>query len=85
MATKTISITEEAYKRLAALKEGKESFSDVVFKVTKRNDLENLKKLHGILKGKAGEELEKNILESRKKLEKEDRKRIKRQIDQWRS
>jgi len=35
MATKTISITEKAYERLKAYKKRKESFSDVINKITK--------------------------------------------------
>ena len=34
MATKTLTITEDAYGRLAALKEEDESFSDVITKIT---------------------------------------------------
>jgi predicted CopG family antitoxin len=36
MATKTISITEDAYNRLLGWKEGKESFSDVITKLAGR-------------------------------------------------
>ena len=84
MATKTISITEDAYRRLANLKKENESFSMVINRVTKKSDFENLKKLHGILKGKSGEELEKNILEGRKQHRKLRERRIKRQLSQWR-
>jgi predicted CopG family antitoxin len=34
MATKTISITEEAYERLATQMRGTESFSDVILRMT---------------------------------------------------
>ena len=41
MATKTISITEEAYERLRMKKEKNESFTDVVNRITgKRNIME---------------------------------------------
>lgn len=39
MATKTISITEEAYERLKMKKEKNESFSDVINKITGRRSL----------------------------------------------
>lgn len=34
MATKTITVTEEAYERLRAMKRGDESFTDVLLRVT---------------------------------------------------
>ena len=85
MSTKTISITEDAYKRLANLKKENESFSMVIERVTKKSDFENLKKLHGILKGKAGKEFEKSILDARRLRKKLHDKRIKEQLTHWKS
>ena len=85
MSTKTISITEDAYKRLANLKKENESFSMVIERVTKKSDFENLKKLHGILKGKAGKEFEKSIFDARRLRKKLHDKRIKEQLAHWRS
>lgn len=42
MAVKTITITEDAYTRLAALKTANESFSDVIRKVVGKNSLLDL-------------------------------------------
>ncbi|MBU2617762.1 MAG: antitoxin VapB family protein [Euryarchaeota archaeon] len=39
MATKTISITEEAYDRLLSEKERDESFTNIILKLTGRKDL----------------------------------------------
>lgn len=39
MATKTISITKEAYDRLKARKGPEESFSDVILRLTERRPL----------------------------------------------
>lgn len=39
VATKTISITLDAYRRLQRLKRGGESFSDVIRRLTGRGDL----------------------------------------------
>lgn len=62
MATKNISITEEAYKRLAGFRRKNESFSEIIIEITTKNKLEDF---FGILSGKAGEELEKNIKRGR--------------------
>ena len=71
MATKTISITEEAYERLKMRKEKNESFTDVINKVTgKRSLLE----LAGILNDDEANELRKHIQKiraaSRERLDK---------------
>ncbi len=39
MATKNISITEDAYMRLATRRKGKESFSDIINRLTGKEDL----------------------------------------------
>ena len=63
MATKTISITEEAYRKLARLKRENESFSIVIERITGKA---KLSELYGILSKHAGDKLEKSILEGRK-------------------
>lgn len=64
MATKNISITEEAYRRLASLRRNNESFSEIINRVSTRNKTK-LSGFFGILSKKAGEELEDNIKKSR--------------------
>ena len=62
MATKTISITEEAYERLKMRKENNESFTDVINKITGRR---SLLELAGILSNEDADNLEKHIKERR--------------------
>ncbi len=62
MATKTISITEEAYERLRIQKAQKESFSDVINRVTgKRSIME----LAGILSDEEANKMKEHIKEMR--------------------
>ena len=62
MATKTISITEEAYERLKMRKEPKESFTDAINRITgKRNILE----FAGILTDKDAEQMKAHIKKRR--------------------
>ncbi|MBI2449122.1 antitoxin VapB family protein [Candidatus Pacearchaeota archaeon] len=65
MATKTITITSEAYERLFAFKEPNESFSDVITKIMRKYSFLDLV---GILSPGEAEKLEKNIKEIRKRM-----------------
>ncbi len=58
MATKTISITEEAYELLSARKEPSESFSEIITKITGKA---SLLELAGTLSSKEAEELRSKI------------------------
>lgn len=42
MAVKTLTVTEDAYARLAALKREGESFTDVLLRLTARRSLEDM-------------------------------------------
>ena len=53
--TKVISLSDEAYKRLYDLKVGKESFSDVVLKVTEKEVKKPLTDYAGCWKGSKDE------------------------------
>ena len=69
MGTKNISISEEAYERLAALKGPNESFTEVVNRLTKKR---SILELAGILTESEGDEIRGEI----KKLRKESRRRL---------
>jgi len=69
MGTRNISISEEAYSRLAALKEPKESFTDVINRLTGRR---SVLELAGLLTSREGRELRLRVQEVRRK----SRKRI---------
>ena len=66
MATKTITITEEAYGKLKMRKKENESFSEVINRVMPYTDWADFV---GILSKKSVNKLEKSIRESRKETE----------------
>ena len=61
MGTKTISISDEAYGILKSKKEGSESFSEVIVKLTGKSSLSSFA---GVL-GKTADLIEKDILKTR--------------------
>ncbi len=82
MTVKTITIKEDAYEALKAMKAPNESFSRTILRIAKRKPLSYF---YGILSKKSGETLEKNIMEMRKrnsKLHKERMKRIIKELNE---
>ena len=73
MATKNISITEDAYKRLAALRKTNESFSEIINRITDKNSLRDF---IGIWSGEAGDRVKENIRRIREIRKKEEARRI---------
>ncbi len=67
MATKTLSITEHAYERLAGLRKGNESFSEIIERITNKV---NILDFAGILKKSEAAEVESRIKETRSKSKK---------------
>lgn len=63
MGTKNISISEEAYERLAALKKPNESFTEVVNRLTKKRSILDLA---GALNVEEGDEIRREIASLRK-------------------
>ena len=63
MTFKTITITEDAYSRLRAVKMPEESFSEAIKRITTNRPLSYF---FGILTKKEADELEKNVEESRR-------------------
>ena len=62
MATKTLTITEDAYERLTRYKEKNDSFSDVIVKHFPKH---SLMELAGIFSHTEAEQMRKHIAQSR--------------------
>ncbi|MFB6246645.1 MAG: antitoxin VapB family protein [Candidatus Pacearchaeota archaeon] len=67
MATKNISLTEEAYRRLARLKKENESFSKAINRLTNKK---SLSQFAGVLSDESAGNMKEEIKEHRKKQEK---------------
>lgn len=78
MATKTITVTENAYDALKSLKASSESFSELFLRIAKRKSLSSF---FGVLSAESGERLEKAIIEGRKMRNAAHRVRMKKIID----
>lgn len=75
MAVKTITVTEDAYNTLKAMKKDEESFSDAILRIGKRRPLSDF---FGVLGKESGERFEKAIMDARKRRNASHQKRIKR-------
>lgn len=75
MGTKTLSITDAAYARLAAEKRPGESFTDVILRLTKRPSLKDLAK---VVSKREAEALAEAYLEMREEHKVRREERLKR-------
>ncbi len=79
MATKNFSITEEGYVRLASLGQGKESFSEIINRLTNKRRLLNFA---GVLSRESANRIEEHIGKRRAQLDKERAQRRKKILEQ---
>jgi predicted CopG family antitoxin len=77
MGSKNISISDEAYLRLAELKSKNESFTELIYRLTNKTNVLDLK---GMIKEDEAKSLEKIIKDSRK-LSKERIDRITKELN----
>ena len=65
MAHKTLTISEEAYEALAALKKERESFTELIKRITAPVRKKKLSEFAGVMAGKEYDDFEKAALEVR--------------------
>ena len=75
MATTNISITQEAYNRLGRERQGNESFSEIINRLTRKK---SIMEFAGILSKESADRLEENIRRHREAFDREARKRVER-------
>ena len=80
MATKTITVTEDAYEALHGMKEENESFSEAILRISQKR---SLKEFVGALSEESAEHLEHTIRGLRKEHAKSHDARIKRVTRAW--
>lgn len=80
MATKTLSITEAAYERLAAEKRPGESFTDVIMRLTRKRSLFDL---HKVIPKKEAESLAEAYMEMRKEKIDARERRLRESEELW--
>ncbi|MBI2144176.1 antitoxin VapB family protein [Candidatus Woesearchaeota archaeon] len=78
MATKTITVTEDAYEALKSLKIASESFSETIRRLAGKS---SLMEFAGILSNEQADELECNIKEARKIRNAAHQRRLKRIVE----
>ena len=69
-----MTITEDAYDALKAMKHGDESFSEAILRISKARK-DHLSRFFGILSKEDAEALSKNTKRRRQEIEKEDKER----------
>ena len=79
MATKNISITEEAYVRLASLRRSKESFSEIINRLTNKRRLLDFA---GLLSRESAGLIEAHIMKRRTQMDRVRAKRRKTILEQ---
>lgn len=75
MGTKTIAVSEDIYRRLLRMKGPSESFTDVMQRLTRRQDLN---RFIGCISDEFAEELEASVRESREEIARAFRERERR-------
>jgi predicted CopG family antitoxin len=73
MSTKTITITEDAYRRLRQSKHGEESFSQIITRLT--GNAQFLMKFFGVLSEESSSRIEQAMKNNRKRWEHEEKKK----------